>query len=49
MCGFRGVWLRSYTRPMPRERFQNNAKLVLAVTGGLLIVFFLAVLIGWMS
>ena len=30
---------------MPRERFQNNAKLVLAVTGGLLIVFFLAELV----
>jgi len=30
---------------MPRERFQNNAKLVLAVTGGLLTVFFLAELV----
>ena len=30
---------------MPRERFQNNAKLVLAVTGGLLVVFFLAELV----
>src|SRR5512139_3102894 len=27
---------------MPRGRFQNNAKLVLAVTGGLLVVFLLA-------
>jgi two-component system nitrogen regulation sensor histidine kinase NtrY len=30
---------------MPRERFQNNARLVLAVTGGLLVVFFLAELL----
>jgi two-component system nitrogen regulation sensor histidine kinase NtrY len=30
---------------MPRERFQNNAKLVLAVTGGLLVVFLLAELL----
>ncbi len=30
---------------MPRGRFQNNAKLVLAVTGGLLVVFFLAELL----
>jgi two-component system nitrogen regulation sensor histidine kinase NtrY len=30
---------------MPRERFQNNAKLVLAVTGGLLVVFLLAELV----
>ncbi len=27
---------------MPRERFQNNARLVTAVTGGLLLVFFLS-------
>ncbi len=30
---------------MPRERFQNNVKLVLAVTGGLLLVFLLAELL----
>ncbi|HSD65089.1 MAG TPA: HAMP domain-containing protein, partial [Vicinamibacteria bacterium] len=30
---------------MPRERFQNNARLVLAVTAGLLVVFFLAELV----
>src|SRR5512134_1455020 len=30
---------------MPRERFQNRAKLVLAVTGGLLLVFLLAELL----
>ena len=30
---------------MPRERFRNNARLVLAVTGGLLVVFFLAELL----
>src|SRR5512143_2686149 len=30
---------------MSRERFQNNAKLVLAVTGGLLVVFLLAELL----
>jgi two-component system nitrogen regulation sensor histidine kinase NtrY len=30
---------------VPRERFQNNAKLVLAVTGGLLVVFLLAELV----
>ena len=30
---------------MPRERFRNNAKLVLAVTGGLLVVFLLAELL----
>jgi two-component system nitrogen regulation sensor histidine kinase NtrY len=30
---------------MPRERFQNNAKLVLTVTGGLLAVFLLAELL----
>ena len=30
---------------MPRERFQNNARLVLAVTGGLLLVFLLAELL----
>ena len=30
---------------MPRERFQNNAKLVLAVTSGLLVVFLLAELL----
>ncbi len=39
------MWLRSYTSGMPRGRFQNNAKLVLAVTGGLLVVFFLAELL----
>jgi two-component system nitrogen regulation sensor histidine kinase NtrY len=36
------VWLPSYTLPMPRQRFQNNARLVFAVTGGLLLVFFLS-------
>jgi len=36
------VWLRRYTGPMPRERFRNNARLVAAVTGGLLLVFFLS-------
>jgi two-component system nitrogen regulation sensor histidine kinase NtrY len=30
---------------MPRSRFQNNARLVLAVTAGLLVVFFLAELL----
>jgi two-component system nitrogen regulation sensor histidine kinase NtrY len=30
---------------VPRERFQNNAKLVLAVTGGLLVVFLVAELV----
>jgi two-component system nitrogen regulation sensor histidine kinase NtrY len=30
---------------MPRERFQNNTRLVLAVTGGLLVVFLLAELV----
>jgi two-component system nitrogen regulation sensor histidine kinase NtrY len=30
---------------MPRERFQNNARLVMAVTGGLLVVFLLAELL----
>ena len=30
---------------MPRERFQNNVRLVLAVTGGLLLVFALAELL----
>ena len=28
--------------PMPRQSFQNNVRLVLAVTGGLLLVFFLS-------
>ena len=39
------MWLRSYTCPMPRERFQNNLRLVLGVTGGLLLVFLLAELL----
>ena len=39
------VWLRSYTSLMPRERFQNNLRLVLAVTGGLLVLFLLAELL----
>jgi two-component system nitrogen regulation sensor histidine kinase NtrY len=39
------MWLRSYTVAMPRGRFQNNARLVLAVTGGLLVVFLLAELL----
>jgi two-component system, NtrC family, nitrogen regulation sensor histidine kinase NtrY len=39
------VWLQSYTCPMARERFQNNLRLVLAVTGGLLLLFLLAELI----
>jgi two-component system, NtrC family, nitrogen regulation sensor histidine kinase NtrY len=39
------VWLGSYTCPVPRERFQNNVKLVLAVTGGLLLVFLIAELL----
>lgn len=39
------MWLRSYTSRVRRERFQNNAKLVLAVTGGLLLVFLLAELL----
>ena len=36
------MWLRSYTSPMARERFQDNLRLVLAVTGGLLLLFLLA-------
>ena len=36
------MWLRSYTLPMPRPRFQNNVRLVLAVTGGLALVFLLS-------
>jgi two-component system nitrogen regulation sensor histidine kinase NtrY len=39
------VWLESYTSLMPRERFQNNARLVLAVTSGLLLLFLLAELL----
>ena len=39
------MWLRSYTLAMPRERFQNNLRLVLAVTGGLLLLFLLAELL----
>ncbi len=39
------MWLGSYTCPVPRERFQNNVKLVLAVTGGLLVVFLIAELL----
>jgi len=39
------VWLRSYTVVMPRGRFKDNARLVLAVTGGLAVVFFLAELV----
>ena len=39
------MWLRSYTSPMARERFQNNLRLVLAVTGGLLVLFLLAELL----
>ncbi len=39
------VWLGSYTCLMRRERFQNNARLVLAVTVGLLVVFLLAELL----
>jgi two-component system nitrogen regulation sensor histidine kinase NtrY len=36
------VWLQSYTCPMARGRFQDNVRLVLAVTGGLLLLFLLA-------
>jgi len=39
------VWLRSYTRGSVRERFQNNAKLVLGITSALLLVFFLSELV----
>jgi len=39
------VWLQSYTSLMRRERFQNNLRLVLAVTGGLLVLFLLAELL----
>jgi len=39
------VWLGSYTSLMRRERFQNNLRLVLAVTGGLLVLFLLAELL----
>jgi two-component system nitrogen regulation sensor histidine kinase NtrY len=39
------VWLRSYTSWMRRERFQNNLRLVLGVTGGLLVLFLLAELL----
>jgi nitrogen fixation/metabolism regulation signal transduction histidine kinase len=39
------VWLGSYTCAVPRERFQNNVRLVLAVTGGLLLVFLIAELL----
>jgi hypothetical protein len=36
------VWLQSYTCPMARGRFQDNVRLVLGVTGGLLVLFLLA-------
>ena len=36
------MWLGSYTSRMPRERFQNNLRLVLGVTSGLLLLFLLA-------
>ena len=39
------MWLQSYTSLMRRERFQNNLRLVLAVTGGLLVLFLLAELL----
>ena len=39
------MWLQSYTVVMPRGRFKDNARLVLAVTGGLAVVFFLAELV----
>ena len=39
------MWLGSYTCPMARERFQDNLRLVLGVTGGLLVLFLLAELL----
>ena len=39
------MWLGSYTLPMARERFQDNLRLVLGVTGGLLVLFLLAELL----
>ena len=39
------MWLWSYTLPMARERFQDNLRLVLGVTGGLLLLFLLAELL----
>ena len=39
------MWLQSYTSLMRRERFQNNLRLVLGVTGGLLVLFLLAELL----